>query len=78
MNGELVIDLWGGYADYMYLDACSIVHPISRDVPANLAVLFNPLGAGFRWAVEMPDTGPGDTVLILDGLTSSIHDELPS
>jgi threonine dehydrogenase-like Zn-dependent dehydrogenase len=23
------------------------------------------LGAGFRWAVRLPDTGPGDTVLIL-------------
>jgi threonine dehydrogenase-like Zn-dependent dehydrogenase len=28
-------------------------------------VLFNPLGAGFRWAVEIPRTKPGDTVLIL-------------
>src|SRR5262249_48245936 len=27
--------------------------------------VFNPLGAGFRWAVELPRTGPGDTVLIL-------------
>ena len=27
--------------------------------------MFNPLGAGFRWAVEMPETGPGDTVVIL-------------
>jgi threonine dehydrogenase-like Zn-dependent dehydrogenase len=57
--------LWGAYADYMYLDACSIVHRIRADLPANIAVLFNPLGAGFRWAVEMPGTGPGDSVLIL-------------
>ena len=27
--------------------------------------MFNPLGAGFRWAVEIPHTGPGDTVVIL-------------
>ena len=27
--------------------------------------MFNPLGAGFRWAVEMPETGPGDTVVIM-------------
>jgi len=57
--------LWGAYADVMYLDPFSIVHPIRKDLPANLAVMFNPLGAGFRWAVELPDTGPGDTVLIL-------------
>ncbi|TMA60879.1 MAG: zinc-binding dehydrogenase [Deltaproteobacteria bacterium] len=57
--------LWGAYADYMHLDAFSLVHPMRKDVPAPLAVMFNPLGAGFRWAVEIPDTGPGDTVLVL-------------
>jgi len=57
--------LWGAYADYMYLDSFSIVHPVRKDIPASLAVMFNPIGAGFRWAVELPDTGPGDSVLIL-------------
>jgi threonine dehydrogenase-like Zn-dependent dehydrogenase len=57
--------LWGGYADYLYLDPCSIVHRVRADIPAEIAVMFNPLGAGFRWAVDIPNTGPGDTVLIL-------------
>lgn len=57
--------LWGAYADYMYLDPHSIVHRVRKDVPAGLAVMFNPLGAGFRWAVEVPGTRPGDTVLVL-------------
>jgi threonine dehydrogenase-like Zn-dependent dehydrogenase len=57
--------LWGAYADFMYLDPCSILHPIRKDVPAAVAVMFNPLGAGFRWAVEIPHTRPGDSVLIL-------------
>jgi len=57
--------LWGAYAEYMYLDAHSIVHKVDPSLPPKIAVLFNPLGAGFRWAVEMPRTGPGDTVLIL-------------
>lgn len=57
--------LWGAYADYMYLDPFSIVHRVRKDIPASIAVMFNPLGAGFRWAVEVPQTGPGDTVLIL-------------
>jgi threonine dehydrogenase-like Zn-dependent dehydrogenase len=57
--------LWGAYADYMYLDPLSMVHPIRKDIPAGTAVMFNPLGAGFRWAVEIPRTGPGDTVLVL-------------
>jgi threonine dehydrogenase-like Zn-dependent dehydrogenase len=49
----------------MYLDATSIVHKIDASLPPEIAVMFNPLGAGFRWAVEMPATGPGDTILIL-------------
>jgi len=57
--------LWGAYADYLYLDPGAILHRVRRDIPASIAALFNPLGAGFRWAVELPRTGPGDTVLIL-------------
>jgi len=57
--------LWGAYAEYMYLDPGSIVHKIDPGLPAEIAVLFNPLGAGFRWAVEVPQTAPGDTVVIL-------------
>ncbi len=57
--------LWGGYAQYMYLHPNSVVHRMSADLPASLAVIFNPLGAGFRWAVEMPGTQVGDTVVVL-------------
>jgi threonine dehydrogenase-like Zn-dependent dehydrogenase len=57
--------LWGAYADSMFLDPFSIVHRVRKDLPAALAVMFNPIGAGFRWAVEIPRTGPGDTVLVL-------------
>lgn len=68
--------IWGAYADYMYLDPHSIVHPIDKKLSPELAVMFNPLGAGFRWGVEIPETGPGDTVLIMGpgqrGLTSVI------
>jgi len=57
--------LWGAYAQYMFLDATSIVHKVDPSLAPQTAVLFNPLGAGFRWAVEMPRTRPGDTVVIL-------------
>lgn len=57
--------LWGAYADYMYLDPHSLVHRMDPELPVSTAVMFNPIGAGFRWAVETPRTGPGDTVLIL-------------
>ena len=57
--------LWGAYAQYMYLDPNCVVHRIDADLPAATAVMFNPLGAGFRWAVESPRTQPGDTVVVL-------------
>jgi threonine dehydrogenase-like Zn-dependent dehydrogenase len=57
--------LWGAYSEFMWLDAGSVVHRVDAALPAQTAVLFNPLGAGFRWAVEMPGTGPGHTVLVL-------------
>ena len=57
--------LWGAYAEYMYVAPNSVVHKVDRSLPPELAVLFNPLGAGFRWAVEIPDTQPGQSVVIL-------------
>ncbi len=56
--------LWGGYAQFMFLHPNSVLHKVDASLPAELAVMFNPLGAGFRWAVEMPNTQPGDTVVI--------------
>lgn len=57
--------LWGAYAEYLYLAPNAIVHAVDESLPPEIAVLFNPLGAGFRWAVEIPKTQPGETVLIL-------------
>ena len=57
--------LWGGYAQYMYLHPNSVLHKVNPDIPASIAVIFNPLGAGFRWAVDMPEARPGDTVVIM-------------
>lgn len=57
--------LWGGYSQYMYLHPNSIVHRMDAALPPEIAVAFNPLGAGFRWAVEIPNTQPGDVVVIL-------------
>ena len=57
--------LWGAYSQYMYIAPNAIVHKMSKSLPPELAVMFNPLGAGFRWAVEIPQTQIGDTVVIL-------------
>lgn len=57
--------LWGGHAEYLYLDPHALVHKVDRALPAELAVMFNPLGAGVRWAHRLPGTGIGDTVVVL-------------
>jgi len=57
--------LWGAYADVMYLAAETVVHKIDGAVPPELAVLYNPLGAGFRWAGEIGGVREGDSVVVL-------------
>ena len=57
--------LWGGYAEYMYLSPLSVVRKMDRELPAEVAVMFNPLAAGLSWAGSVPRTKPGDRVVIL-------------
>ncbi|GAA5069000.1 threonine dehydrogenase-like Zn-dependent dehydrogenase [Thermocatellispora tengchongensis] len=57
--------VWGGFAEYMYLSPGSILHPIDPTLPAEVAAMFNPLGAGVRWACHLGGVRLGDTVLIL-------------
>jgi threonine dehydrogenase-like Zn-dependent dehydrogenase len=55
----------GGFAEYIHLHPNSILHPIRKDIPAEIAVMYNPLGAGVRWAVHLGEAGLGSTVLVL-------------
>jgi len=57
--------IWGAYADYMYLHPRTVVHKVASDLPPEIAVMYNPLGAGVRWASSVPATRLGDTVVIL-------------
>jgi alcohol dehydrogenase len=57
--------LWGGYASHLYLAPDALVLPIPDALDPVVATLFNPLGAGIRWAVEVPGTRPGDVVTVL-------------
>jgi alcohol dehydrogenase len=69
MYGFVPVDrapgLWGGYAERAYLapDAQLVRVPDGLDPVA--ATLFNPLGAGIRWAITVPGTLPGATVAVL-------------
>jgi threonine dehydrogenase-like Zn-dependent dehydrogenase len=57
--------LWGGMAEYMYLSPNSVLHKIDNSLPAAVAAMYNPLGAGVRWALHLGKVQLGDTVLVL-------------
>lgn len=57
--------LWGGYATHQYLAPDSMIHKVPDGLDPVIATLFNPLGAGVRWGVTVPGTGPGDVVAVL-------------
>jgi alcohol dehydrogenase len=69
MYGYIPVDrppgLWGGYAQHQYLGPDAIVHRVPDTLDPVVATLFNPLGAGVRWAVTVPGTQPGDVVAVL-------------
>lgn len=57
--------LWGGYAEVQYLAPDSLLLPVPESLDPVVATLFNPVGAGIRWGVTVPGTGPGDVVAVL-------------
>lgn len=57
--------LWGGFGEYMLLLPGTVLHRVSEELSIEDAVLFNPLGAGYEWAVRRAGTQVGDRVLIL-------------
>jgi alcohol dehydrogenase len=57
--------LWGGYSTHQYLSADAMLLPVPASLDPVVATLFNPLGAGIRWGVTIPGTGPDDVLAIL-------------
>ncbi|HEX5267431.1 MAG TPA: zinc-binding dehydrogenase, partial [Acidimicrobiales bacterium] len=57
--------LWGGYGTHQYLAPDSMVLPVPAGLDPVVATLFNPVGAGIRWAVTLPGTRTGDVVAVL-------------
>lgn len=57
--------LWGGYAEAAYLAPDALLLPVPERLDPVLATVFNPLGAGIQWAVELPATEPGAVVAVL-------------
>jgi len=61
---ETAPGLWGGYAEYLHLDPHTVLHRVSKQIAPEIATLFNPIGAGIRWAQQVPGTKIGDTVVV--------------
>jgi len=57
--------LWGGYATHVVVTPDARVHRVPASLDPVDATLFNPLGAGMRWAVHLPRLEAGATVAIL-------------
>ncbi len=57
--------LWGGYAEYQYLAPDSMLLSVPDGLDPVLATMFNPVGAGIRWGVTVPETKQGDVVAVL-------------
>ena len=55
----------GGYSEYIYLHPNTVVHKIPKNTPIEIASMYQAIAAGVRWAVQVPKTSIGDTVLIL-------------
>ena len=62
---DLAPALWGGFAEYLYLSPGTVVHKIDASLPAEIAAMYNPLGAGVRWTCHLGGVQLGDTVLVL-------------
>jgi len=56
--------LWGGMAEFMYLDPEVALHKVSPHVKPEVAALYQPVAAGISWAHRAPGTKVGDTVVI--------------
>jgi alcohol dehydrogenase len=69
MHGYIPVErepgLWGGYAEYQFLGPDAIVHAVPAGLDPVVATLFNPLGAGVRWAVTVPELRGGAVVAVL-------------
>ncbi len=57
--------LWGGYATHLYLHPDALLLPVPANLDPVVATAFNPLGAGIRWGVTVPQLAEGEVVAVL-------------
>ena len=65
LDTDVEPQILGGYSEFMYLHPNTVLHKMPLEMPASVAVLFNPLAAGVRWATTTPGPQLGDTIVVL-------------
>ncbi|MEW6275114.1 MAG: alcohol dehydrogenase catalytic domain-containing protein [Bacillota bacterium] len=57
--------LWGGYSEYLYIAPRAMVHKVSKDLPAEAAILICAImGNAIRWVRMIGQVSIGDTVVV--------------
>ena len=57
--------LWGGYSQYLFLDANTVMHKIQEGISAAVWTMTLPLSNGYQWCRLQGGVEPGQTVVIL-------------
>jgi threonine dehydrogenase-like Zn-dependent dehydrogenase len=57
--------LYGGFAEYLYLPPNATLHPISDDVPLDIAPFYNALTCGVDWVTDAGQVKLGSVVVVL-------------
>jgi threonine dehydrogenase-like Zn-dependent dehydrogenase len=57
--------LWGGFSTHLVATSQTVLLPVPAHVPPTMAAMFNVLGAGVKWGIDVPGTTLGSTVLVL-------------
>ena len=63
-SAENPYNLWGGFAQYMYVPWNAVVHKVPDGVSAELAGVVTPMSNGIEWALFDAGVGYDSTVLI--------------
>jgi threonine dehydrogenase-like Zn-dependent dehydrogenase len=57
--------LWGGFATHLVATAQTVLYKVPAHVPATRAALFNVLGAGVKWCIDVGGATLGSSVVVL-------------
>jgi threonine dehydrogenase-like Zn-dependent dehydrogenase len=57
--------LWGGFATHLLATEQTVLYPVPPGLDPTTAALFNALGAGIKWTLDVGGVGLGSSVVVL-------------